>query len=347
MTVAEIIISPRGAGKKPAPASNGCPNGHAQRRRIRVYARPKAFGGVLHLPDALRLYPHLGVVLYNRTSSHSQAGGAERTKLQAKTDAALAAVLRYCREARQDNPDRVPRPVHIVQGVEVGKLSKPRNHLDAAAWHAHFHKSLLVAADLSRFIRAEAYDRRTNRTALPTPEEFQRLRDLTRGVPLATVERPDLTEDERHSKATRRTGRAGRPRRLDDDLLADIFDCLGCLFTPGKQPEVERWQTPVRDVIQVFKAFGLTASAICRASRRLSPCGKTWRELAIAKAVALGLYELDEDLPGTLIIRTGYGSGAWVANPPPLWDKLDYYARKYNGAGAGSPRRPARPLPPP
>jgi hypothetical protein len=176
-------------------------------------------GGVLHLPDALALYPELRLVLYARVSSWGQAG-KEKAKLVAQSYA-VADEIRQ-RQAAE-------KMLRFVREVKEGKLSIPGRRLVEAAEYARKCGAMIVAADLSRFVRSESYCRRTNRDAWPTADEFTRLRELTRGVVLVTVADPLLSEDERHSLATRRTGKAGRPRSIDDDLAARIFAALGPL----------------------------------------------------------------------------------------------------------------------
>lgn len=236
-------------------------------------------GGILYFPEALRLYPEARIVIYNRVSSRNQAG-RKCEKLEAKTDSIV-------REVRRLAPLRLRR---IVRAVEEGKLSTPRPLLVETCKSAWELGAMVVAPDLSRFLRSEAYSRRTNRNAWPTEEEFCRMRELTGGVPLATVERPDLQEDERHSRATRRSGKAGRPRSIEGELAERIFTYLGChWFTFGG---VWRWERPLREAA---KAFGVSVPSILRASVRPSPDGRTWHDKATAKAEERGLLKIGDD----------------------------------------------------
>lgn len=245
------------------------------------------FGG------ALGRFPGAGIVLYSRVSSYGQAG-IGKARLEAKTAPVVAEVLRLA-------PGRLRR---IVRAVEEGKLSRPRPdrprpRLIDAASYARDRGCIVVAADLSRLIRAEAYDRRKNAEAWPRPEEFDRLRELTFGVPLATLLDPESTERERLSRATRRTGTAGRPRAIDDELAARIFDALGPLCAGRRTPLA--WERPLADVAA---EFGVSVSAIVRASERPSPSGLTWREEGLKKAERLGLIEIDDD--GSIVCLTDY-----------------------------------------
>lgn len=234
-------------------------------------------GGILPLAKALADHPNTGLTVYSRVSSCGQAGPG-KVLLEEKTKALV-------QEVETIAPDKIRR---IVSAVEEGKLAGPRRNLVDAAEFAKKNGLILVAADLSRFIRAQEYHRRTNRNAWPTSKEFAALRELTGNVTLATVADPGLSENERHAKATRRTGKAGRPRVIDQALAEKIFEDLGilCLSWCG----VCRWERPLR---QVAADFGVSAAAIHRASLRPSPDGRTWRERAIAKAAEEGLLIID------------------------------------------------------
>ena len=148
------------------------------------------------------------------------------------------------------------------RGVEQGYMSVKRPALNAATLIARRLGAIIVAIDLSRFIRAEAYCHLTNREAWPTPEEFALLRKMTGGVVLATLLDPAMTEAERLSWATKRTGKAGRPRSIDDELAARIFADMGYLcFDRSGRP---RWEQPIREVAD---SYGVTAAAVHRAGQ--------------------------------------------------------------------------------
>lgn len=265
----------------------------------------RGVGGVLHLPEALEQHPNSGIITYTRVSSWGQAGRG-KVHLEAKSDALVTAV-------RTLAPGKLKR---IVRAIEGGKLTDRRPRLREAAADARRRDCILVTADLSRFLRAGAYSRTKNRRAWPTQAEFEQLRSITFGIPLATLESPYLTEDQRHSLATRRTGKAGRPHSIDDGLAADLFDFLGPLFPDfcGRW----RWMYPLA---AAAKRFGVTTSAIQRASLRPSPSGKSWRELAIEKAAESGLLEITDT--GHILFkvyRRDHGRG-WYGKRgrPPKW----------------------------
>ncbi|MBY0458486.1 MAG: hypothetical protein K2V38_14195, partial [Gemmataceae bacterium] len=122
-------------------------------------------GDVEALADALARQPQAGLVVYHRCSTHSQAGTG-LTRLHAKTAAVVEQV-------QGSAPGRV---VEVVQGVEEGRLSARRRHLDRAVERVLRERqpTLLVAIDLSRFLRSEDYHRQANPEAWPTAEEFER-----------------------------------------------------------------------------------------------------------------------------------------------------------------------------
>lgn len=266
---------------------------------------PIEMGGIWHLPDFLKAHPDKGLVIYNRVSSWSQAGG-DQTTLRAKTEAIVSAI-------RASAPER---RVWVFQGVEGGKLTHPRPIIVDAAKCANENNCGMAACDLARLIRAADYSRTENRYAWPTAEEFERLHELTLRVPLVTVESPFLTEDERHSRATKRTGKAGRPRSIDDVLAAKIFNALGYLYVHWD--EKWRWERPIREIAD---SFGVSPSAIERAADRISPSGLTWRDAAIRKAEAEGLLRVDENGNITILVQAPLSTRGWYERRgrPPKW----------------------------
>lgn len=198
------------------------------------------YGTILHLPDALKMYPECGIEFYNRNSSWGQAGKG-KTKLHEKTYAAV-------NEVRKLAPLKLRR---IVQGVEEGKLSRRRPKLRDAVGYAKQRGLMLVTIDLSRFIRSESYCRQTNPEAWPTHEEFDQLSEMASGVILATLEDPMLTESERQSKATKRTRKCGRPPEIDPKLAFRILEALGWpIHLPGGRME---WEVPLSEVAKRFR----------------------------------------------------------------------------------------------
>jgi hypothetical protein len=230
-------------------------------------------GGILHFPLALQQHPDLCIVFYSRVSSWGQAG-PQKEKLWDKTVEPVTDILRLA-------PGKLR---FSLRAVESGKLSRPRKGLIRACEEARKRGGMVVAPDLSRLIRAESFCHRTNLDAWPTPEEFAMLREMTGGVLLATLADPTISERERRSIATKRTGKAGRPRSIDDEMAADIFAFLDffCWDWSGRP----RWGERLADVADIF---GVSKAAILRASERVSPSGKTWRDEAIDKAEKLGL----------------------------------------------------------
>jgi hypothetical protein len=239
-------------------------------------------GGIVHLPQALKQYPN-ELSLYHRVSSrNANQAGRRREKLKEKTQAVLRQL-----HALTDRDVR-----GIFQGVEEGKMSKPRPTLKAAAAWAVKHDLILVAVDLSRFIRAEEFDGSdgTKLEVWPSRQAFARLRACT-GCLLATIEDPLMTESERRSKATKLTGNAGRPRTLTDAQVEEMFDALQYLCLDGSG----RWRWGPCSIREVANHFGVGVATVVRAAHRLAPNGKTYEQNALEKAQAMGLLRIGED----------------------------------------------------
>lgn len=200
-------------------------------------------GGILHLPDALKMYPDVGIVLLPRVSGPSQASNG---KLDQKTFALYDECKKMAPEARV---------LFISRGVEEGKLSVPRPGLERAVQEIVTSRrgaKIILASDMSRFIRSESYCRQKNWDVWPTPEEFNRLREMTCGAVLATLLDPQATESERHSYLTKRTGQCGRPRTLDRRIETEIREAREVGLSYGELEE----------------RFGVTKSMIQRILKR-------------------------------------------------------------------------------
>lgn len=108
----------------------------------------------------------------------------------------------------------------VVSGCEYGKPSACRPHFLRAIEAARKHNAGIVTADLTRLLRAEAFDKEKNRLAVPTGEEIEGLLKTASGVPfLATIADPSLSPSELHSTATKRGMRqsgnpGGRPSSI-------------------------------------------------------------------------------------------------------------------------------------
>lgn len=240
-------------------------------------------GRVLHLPDALDLHPEKSLILYNRTSGYGSQSGHNKSKLDEKATALYRAI--------REVTDRRLRKIESV--VECSKLAEPRRGLLRASEDARKLNAIVVAHDLSRLFRPADYDRRTNPDAEPTRQEYEQLREMTGGVVLATVLPPWLTEAQRHGYLTKRTGKAGRPRKIPHDRIPLVFAALGALYRT--ESDVERWQNPIRNVAKEFGVGTATIHTIIREyGDSLSPDGqRTYAEAAMDSAIELGL--LDEN----------------------------------------------------
>lgn len=148
----------------------------------------------------------------------------------------------------------------LVYGHEPGKLSQPRPHLTHAIALARFHKAVIVAPDLSRLLRPEAFDPIRNRLAAPTPDEIAALLVLMDGVPLvATVVDPSLPQAVVHSLNTKRGMRAGgdsggRPSPIKDYRLAEQL--------------MREWAEGLPQS-EIAKRHGLSKDAVWRLIKRL------------------------------------------------------------------------------
>jgi hypothetical protein len=145
-------------------------------------------------------------VLYTRSSTWAGAGPG-KVKLEMK---ALAA---------SDEIEKLTGAVlgmsEIFFSVEEGNVFARRTELERAVEYAVRHGRMLVAPELTRLVRPARFytlDRRDplRMTLRPTQAEFDRLRELTRSVPLATLVDPAGTGAEQHSAAVKRRGIAGR-----------------------------------------------------------------------------------------------------------------------------------------
>jgi hypothetical protein len=133
-----------------------------------------------------------GGVIYARVSGGKQAG-EDGENLEAQAMSVRSAMKEL------DPGLRVRGWFLAIEGGKVSpeeeaRLKERRRRLcpklkEAAAYAKDLGVPLVVA-DLSRFIRAEAYDRQANSNALPTPDEWRRLGELTLGVPLLSVADP-------------------------------------------------------------------------------------------------------------------------------------------------------------
>jgi DNA invertase Pin-like site-specific DNA recombinase len=157
-------------------------------------------GGVWYLPDIVQQYDGR-VVLYCRCSERSMVRNGS---LERQQHHEVQELFKHGMNLRA-----------IFAGQEYGKLSVPRPTLYEALDRARFHRAILVAADVTRFIRAEAFCRKTNWHAQPTAEEFQQLLEMADGVPLATRLDPWLSNAEVQGFSTKRSKRHGRPPTID------------------------------------------------------------------------------------------------------------------------------------
>lgn len=161
---------------------------------------------ILHLPDALDQHSAGTVILYCRVSELAQVHNGSLKKQQDWEQLAVQA--------------EGGRICNTVAGRERGKLSGRRRLLLRAIKEAQHHDAILVARDLSRFVRAEDFNRRTNWHANPTSKEIEQLLELAAGVQLATRIHPDCSPAQIHYQATvsgMNGARPGKKSAIEDD----------------------------------------------------------------------------------------------------------------------------------
>jgi hypothetical protein len=231
----------------------------------------------LHLPAAFKAYPGRGTVIYNRVSTREQAGRG-KAKLMEKTW--------LFDDVKRRAPDR--RRYAVIDAIETAQLSDPdaRPELLRATRYAEERKAIIVVWDWTRLFRPAAYHPKTNRNARPTPEDFRMLHELTRGVRLATVMPPHLTERELHSRATKKTGKAGRPRKLTAEMLAQAVAMMKVMLFPAYVPSrTARYVTSIR---KVARHFGVAPSTMRGYLACKLPSGRTGYDELWAEAERLG-----------------------------------------------------------
>jgi hypothetical protein len=167
---------------------------------------------ILHLPDAIKQSETGNVVYHARSSSWSNRESLEAHVMEGR------AIIRAMEGATLLDV--------VVKGVEPGLIGDHRRRLKRAIAAARRHKAILVAWDVSRFIRPQAYYD-GDLEAKPTPAEYAALFTMADGVILATIQPPDLTEHGRHSQAIRRGGLQGRPSSIGVKLSRKIIALRG------------------------------------------------------------------------------------------------------------------------
>jgi DNA invertase Pin-like site-specific DNA recombinase len=200
---------------------------------------------ILYLPDALKRYPEHWVVFYHRVSSPAQAGTGN-VKLIEIVEALMFEVRKRVGGKLLETP---------FFDVEEGQVNIPRPALRRAAKHALENPpSMILAWDRSRFIRPVTFCHRTNREAIETPEELAWLHSRTYGIPLVTLVDPTLTESQRHSLATKRSGRCGRQSKLVWPITYQVLEMLESVYRDGEKGSLK----------SIADAFGLDKQVVYR-----------------------------------------------------------------------------------
>jgi len=274
----------------------------------------RATGGILYAPDAVRLFPEAKHVIYNRVSTWSQAG-AGKAKLREKTRSVNLDYWRIAPPTRAFSLFDPPEGPEVFHGVEEGKLSKNRKAFVKAIRYCREQEgpTILFASDLSRFIRSERYHRQRTPNVWPTDAEFQRLREITEGVVLATLLDPMASESERHSYLTKRTGKAGRPSKIDSELAMEILELFGgCFVSESGRREWSNEEVSLGAVAKFItksKSISVSKSAIQRLLDSPAPGhpGRRWKDFAIPARAYRKVWEKQG--------RPKYLHGAFEAGP--------------------------------
>jgi hypothetical protein len=220
------------------------------------------------IDNVLKQYPDDPNVPCFRLSG--RRGGKPR--MEAQVDALIKKMEEYV------PPEQITKPFF---GVGPGKIIH-KEFWAAAAYAKEIGGGILVTDNLDRFKRPQAYDRWHNRNARYSQADLRALAALGNGKPLAILEGIDLKEDGKdgyHSRATKRTGKAGRPHKTKDypGLAEKIFAKVEVIENGvGKR---RRWDPSPRDLERwckkVLKA-DVSAATIRRLLNQRSPWGPKW-----------------------------------------------------------------------
>jgi hypothetical protein len=208
--------------------------------------------GILDWRDVREQIAENGWVCWNR-----QSGRVGRGPLRRKTAA-----------SRWEIERRVHRPAletfqHTGTG-SIGALTAD-GKLEAACRYAARRGAVLLASDINRYLR------------WPTPERWARHQQLRHGAVLAVLEPIDLAEHGEgglHSQAVKRTGRCGRPRSIDDETAEKIVRYMEVFL--ARHLSGPRYAATLRETAEQFR---VTEQSIRRVLARVSPDGRTWRDV--------------------------------------------------------------------
>ena len=155
-------------------------------RQGEAQAKPgKASRFIRHLKVYLRKHPALAAVLYGRVSSGPQESSGNL----------LSQMWRLRRKCRKLGIQIVSEFEETCSGWV---LDGERDQLIAAVKCAKEHEAktgvhtVVLAVSVDRFLRSKSFNSQVRPNARPTDAEFRKLRELTGGVPLLTLLRPNM-----------------------------------------------------------------------------------------------------------------------------------------------------------
>jgi hypothetical protein len=158
------------------------------------------------LAEAIRIYPSRDLEPYCRVSERAQVANGSLDRQKRLLECEL--------------PKFGRRVYPTVACREHGQLSAHRRGLKRAIELARERRAIVVARDVSRLVRAEAFDHCDNWHAQATAEEIGQLLEWTGPIPMATVVDPELTAAQVHDLATL-AGMNGKKRGNKSAIAAD------------------------------------------------------------------------------------------------------------------------------
>lgn len=176
-------------------------------RLLPVSKTAKASKYLHHLKKYYKQHPDMIAILYNRESSRSQKDNhiTNEKVLQRKCKKLGIPVLSFYYETisgKITNEDRLS----LVQAVRKAKAKINEGK------HA-----VILASSSDRFLRNGIFNPITYPDILPTEAEFEKLKKLTRGIPLITLLRPNMPPGEVRGYQTKwgqksKGSKIGRPK---------------------------------------------------------------------------------------------------------------------------------------
>lgn len=211
----------------------------ARRKNALQRVEPACF--VLELPQRAKAR-FRAVVVYARVSSRGQSLVAQVKRLErecAKRGFKVVAVILDTSSVTEN-----PYGEKFKEAVETAKA----------------HGAAIVAESLDRFTRSREWTKE-NQDAYPTAQDIQLLEDAAEGVTLYTLLNPDTYSwREVRGAQTRRSGKAGRPKKVSRQIEQGIRD--------AKVQWLSRLGAGTDTVARIV---GLSPQAVAKRKRILNP----------------------------------------------------------------------------